>query len=429
MDIKRAIVVPLAASVLLAGCGNAGKTTSGTASGSTGQDSASSSVATEESSYLVDNNPGLLIVSGAPEDQDLIMEIGANFKKQYPDCPYTVSATAIGESTIKDNVLSDVQNAPDVFTFADDQLSALVAGGILTPVENDDISSRNIEASVDAASVNDKLYAYPLTADNGYFLYYNKSALSEDDVKTLDGILKKAADSKKKFTMDFTSGWYLYAFYGNTDMTVGLNDDGLTNYCTWNATDTAITGLDVAESLEKIAANKGFQAGGDDILTAGANDGSVIAGVSGVWEEQALKDAWGDNLGATKLPTYTAAGKQVQMASYAGYKLVGVNSFSPKKQWADKFADFFTNEENQTLRFTERGQGPANKNAAASGDVGESIAIQAVIAQSEFASLQRISGKFWDPVSEYGNEIIAGKKITQKRLDTLVKGITAGVSE
>lgn len=88
-----------------------------------------------------------------------------------------------------------------------------------------------------------------------------------------------------------------------------------------------------------------------------------------------------------------------------------------------------TNEENQTLRFTERGQGPANKNAAASGDVAESTAIQAIIAQSDYASLQRIGGRFWDPVAEFGNDIIAGKDITQKKLDTLVKGITAGVSE
>ena len=31
-----------------------------------------------------------------------------------------------------------------------------------------------------------------MTADNGYFLYYNKKYLSDSDVKTLDGILKSS---------------------------------------------------------------------------------------------------------------------------------------------------------------------------------------------------------------------------------------------
>ena len=32
-----------------------------------------------------------------------------------------------------------------------------------------------------------------------------------------------------------------------------------------------------------------------------------------------LEEIWGDDLGAVKLPTYTCAGQQVQMSSYAGF--------------------------------------------------------------------------------------------------------------
>ena len=53
--------------------------------------------------------------------------------------------------------------------------------------------------------MNDQLYAYPLTADNGYFLYYNKQYITEEQAKTLDGILEAAAAGSKLFTMDWTS--------------------------------------------------------------------------------------------------------------------------------------------------------------------------------------------------------------------------------
>ena len=56
----------------------------------------------------------------------------------------------------------------------------------------------------------------------------------------------------------------------------------------------------------------------------------------------------------------------VQMASFTGYKMMGVNAYSKHKDWALKLADWFTNEENQMLRLEERDQGPSNKNAAAS---------------------------------------------------------------
>lgn len=84
--------------------------------------------------------------------------------------------------------------AADVFAFADDQLNELVAAGALQEIllNPEDVKSRNLTGSVEAATMDGKLYAYPMTADNGYFLYYDKSVLSEDDVKSMDTLLAKA---------------------------------------------------------------------------------------------------------------------------------------------------------------------------------------------------------------------------------------------
>lgn len=370
-----------------------------------------------------------LRVWGAEEDAALLAQISSQFQAQYPDTQFDITIEAMPESDCKDQLLADVNNAPDVFTFADDQLSALAASGVLEPVANaDDIISRNSESSVAAASINDKLYAYPLTADNGYFMFYNKEYFTDADLQTLDGMLAVASANGKKITMDWSSGWYLYSFFGNTGLSVGLNEDGISNHCDWNSTSGSIKGTDVAEAMLAIANNPGFLNGNDSALVEGAKNGSVIAGISGVWSATAIEEAWGDNYGAVKLPTYTCAGQQVQMSSYAGYKMVGANAYSPYAEWASLFADFMSNEANQTLRFEQRAQGPANKNAAASGAVAESPAIQALISQSSYASLQRIGAAYWSPVADFGATMSSGStggQELQDIMDSLVGKITA----
>jgi arabinogalactan oligomer/maltooligosaccharide transport system substrate-binding protein len=370
-----------------------------------------------------------LRVWGAEEDAELVNSIISSFMSKYQgQANFKITFEPHSEANCKDDVLSDVLNAPDVFTFADDQLMALVASGVLKKVSNDsEISSRNLGAASDAASVNGTLYAYPLTADNGYFLFYNQKYLSEEDVQTMDGLLAAASKCGKQVFMEMTSGWYMYSFFGNTDMEIGLNDDGISTFCNWNAKYTNIKGVDVAEAMLKIGTNPAFSTTSNDGFVAGAADGTFVAGVSGIWDENGIKEAWGDDYAAVKLPTYTVAGQQLQMSSYAGYKLVGVNSYSPNAAWAAVFADWMTNEENQTLRFTMRGQGPSNTNAAGSGDIAQSKALKALQQQAEFSSLQRVGGTYWDAATTFGTAMAEGNpsgKSLQALLNEMVTGIT-----
>ena len=116
-----------------------------------------------------------LVVWGAEEDKELMNLIIRSFETHYQgQADFRISFEAQGEAQCKDALLSGLEEGADVFTFADDQLNALAAAGALDPIENaDEIRDRNLKSTVEAATVNDQLYAYPLTADNGYFLYYN----------------------------------------------------------------------------------------------------------------------------------------------------------------------------------------------------------------------------------------------------------------
>lgn len=371
-----------------------------------------------------------LTVWGAEEDEELLRQIIDGFETQYQgQAEFQITYEPQSESHCMDALMEDLENGADVFAFADDQLNTLVAAGALEPIENADVvKNSNLSEAVLAASVNDTLYALPLTADNGYFLYYNKQYFSEQDIASFDRMLEIAAEHEKKISMEWSSGWYVYSLFGNTGLTLGLNDDGITNYCTWNSTEGDIKGIDVARSMQNMALHPGFISTDDAGFVDGVKNNTIIAGINGVWNAVAVEQAWGKNFGAAKLPSYTCAGQQVQMASFSGYKLIGVNAYSENREWASKLAEWITNEENQKLRFTLRGQGPSNMNAAASEEVQSAPAITALLEQSEYSCLQRIGGNFWDPVSTFTADILSGNpsgKSLQERLDTMVEGITA----
>ncbi len=371
-----------------------------------------------------------LTVWGAEEDEELLCQIIDSFQEKYHgQADFNITYMPQSESSCTNALMADLEQGADVFAFADDQLNTLVAAGALEPVENAEAAKEaNLPEAVLAASINDTLYALPLTADNGYFLYYNKQYFSENDIESLDRMLEIAAEHEKKISMEWSSGWYVYSLFGNTGLSVGLNDDGITNYCTWNSTDGNIKGTDVARAMQGIAIHPGFTSVDDAGFLDGVKNGTIIAGVNGVWNAVAVEKAWGRNFGAAKLPSYRCAGKQVQMASFSGYKLIGVNAYSKHREWAAKLAQWITNEENQKLRFRLRGQGPSNINAAASKEVQSSLAIAALLEQSEFSCLQRIGGNFWDPVSAFTADILAGNpsgKSLQEQLDTMVEGIIA----
>lgn len=383
-----------------------------------------------EEAHAPDTDTVCLTVWGAAEDEELLRGMIDGFEQQYlGQADFQITYQPQSESSCTNALMADLENGADVFAFADDQLNTLVAAGALDPVQNaETVRASNLPEAVLAASVNDTLYARPLTADNGYFLYYDKAFFSQEDIASLDVMLDIAAENGRKISMDWTSGWYLYALFGNTGLTVGLNDDGITNYCTWNSTDGNIKGTDVAEAMLEIAAHPGFISTDDAGFVEGVRNGTIIAGVNGVWNAVAVEEVWGSGFGASKLPKYTCGGQEVQMASFSGYKLIGVNAYSEQNMWAEKLAEWITSEENQKLRFAQRGQGPSNIAAASSEEVQNAPAITALLKQSEYSCIQRIGGNFWEPVTAFAAEMLAGNpsgKNLQEQLDTMVEGITA----
>lgn len=422
----------------LTGCGGDDKDSedTGNGTGSTNKDAASDegtgNSEADPVANLIAATEGTvsLRIWASDEDQEFTQGLLDSFQQEYPDVTFELLLGAESEADAKDDILTDIESAPDVYTFADDQINELVNAGALQEVVNTytyDVKKENLPASVEAATMNGRMYAYPMTADNGYFLFYDSGVFTEDDVQSLDSMIKVADKAGKKIGMIVQDAWYNYSFFKGAGYDVRLNEDGLTNSCEWNAKGAT----DVAQAIIDLGNTGVFVNAADDpAIMTGVKEGTFAAVVSGVWNADEIREAWEDGYAATKLPTYTVAGKQVQMASFSGYKLIGVNPHSKYIGWSMLLAEYLTNEKNQMARFEARGLGPANVKAAASGAVQASPAIAAQAAQAEFATPQRVGNNYWEPANTLGSTLISGnpeKTDLQKLLDNAVAGITAPV--
>jgi len=358
------------------------------------------------------------------EEQVLLASMVEAFKKANTGSEYTIELGVVSEADAKTKYLEDPEAAADVFMFANDQIKDLVKSGSLYEITKNKaaIIAANVPGSVEAATVDGKLYGYPMTADNGYFMYYDSSVFTATDVKSMEAMLTKAAAANKKVFMDVSNGWYIASFFLGAGNTLKIGTDGKQVVDFNNA-----KGLAVGEYIKSFTANPAFLTGDDNILKGGIGT-TIAAGVSGTWNAADIQSKLGANYAAAKLPTIKLGGVDTQMGSFGGFKLIGVNSLTKAPLAAMALAEFLTNEANQLKRFTTRSLGPSNIKASADPAVKANIALAALAAQSPFAVSQNdVLGSYWAPAEAFGlaMETKDYTKTVQQLLDALVAQVNS----
>lgn len=367
-----------------------------------------------------------LKVWGPQEEQELLNEMVESFKKAHTDKEWDITFGVVSEADARQKVSEDPAAAADVFAFANDQLRDMVAAGLLYEVQREAdlayIKSEISQLAIDSATLDGKVYGYPETADNGYFMYYNRSIISDDTAKDLDAILAAAQAAGKKVFMDVSNGWYIASFFLGNGGTLALDASGK-QICDFNNAN----GLAAAQGIKAFVEHPAFLTGDDSVLAAGVQDGSIVAAVSGTWNAETISAAFGNDYAATKLPEYTdGTGKKVQMASFGGTKLIGISSQTAHPAEAMDLAMWLTNEANQVRRFEVRQIGPANIKAAESDSVKANVALAALAYQSQFAFSQKdVTGSYWGPAEALGTSLENGSATDlQAALDDMVAQIT-----
>ena len=330
------------------------------------------------------------------------------FKEANPDfAGYDYVVEPVGEGDAAGNMITDVEAGADIFGFAQDQIARLVSAGALIDVEPENaeaVIAENDPGAVAAATVGDVLYAYPLTSDNGYFLYYDKSVVS--DPSTLEGILADCEAAGKNFYMEINSGWYQTAFFFATgaQLTYETDDDG--NFTACNAGYATDAGLVALKKMVELKASPAFQNG-----SAVGEATNVAAIVDGTWDASAAQDLFGENYACAKLPTFEGAdGKTYQMSGFGGFKLLGVKPQEDEDKLAacDALAAWLSGEEAQIARFEAVEWGPSNLAAQASDEVQANEALAALAEQLQYTIPQgQYPGDYWSLATSLGDSIIS----------------------
>lgn len=366
------------------------------------------------------NNGLELTVWGSAAQQETLKQMVAKFEEANPETKYNIKVGICEEDMAVSNIAPDPSAAADVFCYSNDQLVPLLRVGALAKLGGiflDNVKTENSEDSVASGSIaygtaDEKVYGYPYASDNGYFMFYDKSVITDEQVGSLESIISVCETKNKKiaWAVDvpwYTAGWF-FAFgcdysveydyndnYKEKNIEISLNNEG---------------GIDACKAMSKLTSSKAFSGKSTDnekIITGFTTKSTAVA-VSGTWNAPQIKKILGENYGVCKLPTVNVNGQDVQLSSFKGYKLFGVNPHSGDKiVEAHKLAAFLSSEAMQAERFEKHMVGPTN-NAAANA-VKDDVTFAALNEQKQFAKDQTsVPSSFWEPLKGVGLNIIDG---------------------
>ena len=297
---------------------------------------------------------------------------------------YTVEG--VTESNSASNMITDVESGADLYCFAQDQLTRLVEAGALLKLgegASATVRERNDNTSIKAASVGNDLYCYPLTSDNGYFMYYDKSVIPESDIDSLEAIIADCEKAGKMFSMETeTSAWYVASFFFATGCHSDWTTDETGKFTSVDDDFNSENGLIAMKGMEKLVKSPSYMSSSNSADFAAATPSAVV--VSGTWGSAAANEALGDNYAVADLPSFEVDGKSYHMGSYSGCKLMGVKpqADSTKAAVLHQLAQYLTSAECQLERFNLVGWGPSNLEAQADEAVAADPALVALAQQA-----------------------------------------------
>ena len=333
--------------------------------------------------------------------KELTQQQIAKFCEENPGIVINATVEGVSEAESATQMINSVEDGADIFCFAQDQLSRLVMAGALNELgvqAGETVKSLNDAGAIKAASVGGKLYCYPLTSDNGYFMYYDKSVVKENHIDSLEDIIADCEAAGRMFSMELeTSGWYNVAFMFATGCVSEWTTDAEANFVSVNDTFNSDAGLAALKGMQKLLKSPSYNSSSAGADFAAAVPSAVV--ISGTWAANDVKAALGDNYAAADLPSFTVDGKSYHLASFSGNKLMGVKPQVDAKKGAvlQKLALYLTSETCQMERFNQFGWGPSNLAAQATDAVKNDAALSALAAQSPYATPQgNIHGSWWD---------------------------------
>ena len=323
----------------------------------------------------------------------------------------------VGEGDAATSMTTDVEAGADIFCFAQDQTARLIQAGALNKLGEGAakiVKESHDKASVTAVTSGDALYGYPLTSDNGYFMYYDKSVIKEEDVTSLEKLVAACEAAGKNFSFELENSWYTVAFFFATGCVSEWQTDADGKFISVNDNFNSDLGKIAAEGMKKLVTSKCYVNSSTTADFAAAVPSAVV--VSGTWNYENAKSLLGDNMGVAELPSFEVGGKTYHLGSFNGCKLMGVKPQSDAKRAAalNQLALYLTGEAAQLERFNAGGWGPSHVKAQASDAVKAAPHLTALMAQNNYSRPQgQIHGSWWDIAKVIATSLKEGMAIDE----------------
>ena len=274
------------------------------------------------------------------------------FDEAHPEWDIEFVFEVCGEGDAGNNVTKDPTAAGDVYAFASDQLGTLrqanaiarLGGAALDQVMNANYGDAQDLVILSVSDSEGAVYGVPFTP-NTWFMYYDKSVYTEEDIKSLDAMM-----AKKPVAFPITNTWNLPAFYFAVGGTMYGNGT--------DASQGVMFGGETGAAATKYIANAVANGTMFDDANGAAKDmiknGQIGAMFSGTWDAKNLSDILGENYGAAQLPCITVDGKECQLKAFNGTKAYAANPNSANLQAATALAAWLGSAEMQKLHYEIR---------------------------------------------------------------------------
>ena len=330
------------------------------------------------------------------------------FDEAHPEWEIEFVFEVCSEGDAGTMVTKDPAAAADVYTFANDQLGTLLQANAIARLGGDvleQIKAENTETMVTSVTSGDGVYGVPFTG-NTWFMYYDKSVYTEEDVKSLDAMM-----AKKAVAFPITNTWNLPAFYYAVGGTMfGDGTDGSQGVKFGGEAGASAT-LYIANAVAAGTMIDDANGAGKD----GLKNGDVGAMFSGTWDATEIKNILGDNYAAAQLPTITVNGKDCQMKAFAGSKAYAANPNSKNIKVATALAAWLGSAEMQDLHYELR-NGEVIPCSVALIASGEYDADPAAVAQNDTIANTSVlqpsipeMGNYWANAGAMGSSLANGE--------------------
>lgn len=414
---KRKVLAVMMTAVMAIGMTGCGNGEAGAASGENTKESVAAAASGEEkqaestSEETVEPIDVSLTVWSPSEDQD--PEVGAwlvtmcdRFNEQHPEWNITFEYGVCTESSAKKEVPKDMEAAADVFIYGSTGIENLCSENCLTELGGkylDEVKANSPASLVECLTYEGGVYGVPITTDT-YFMYYDKSVFTEEDVTSLEKMLEKG-----KVACPITNGYYLACFYLANGCSFFTDADG--NFSREAGIDlSGDKAVAVTDYLVDLAANENFVNAEPADAIAMMREGSVNAYFCGSWQAAQTEEILGDNYGVAVVPAISLDGKETQLRPFTSAKAVGVKSTTKYPEVALNLALYLGSYEAQKAHYEMRGYVPCNTTLTA--ELSDSIickvdsetAGKIAVARAAFTEMSY----YWTPAESFGTEIRDG---------------------